>query len=252
MSSFDAYAAYYDLFYRDKDYAGEARYVDRLIRRHRADAKDILELGCGTGAHACVLADLGYAVTGVDRSDAMVRRAHERASRRAASVRPDFVQGDLRDFRAGRTFDAVLALFHVMSYQVANDDLVAAMATAAAHLAPGGLFVFDCWYGPGVLHELPEIRTRRLTGDGFEIARTATPSLYPNANRVDVHYDIAVARPDGTETIEETHSMRYLFAPEIDLLLASAGLTRIGLETWVDGGTPDLQSWNACFIAERR
>ena len=31
---FDAYAAYYDLLYRDKDYPGEARYVQSLLRRH--------------------------------------------------------------------------------------------------------------------------------------------------------------------------------------------------------------------------
>ena len=43
MSIFDAYAAYYDLFYRDKDYAGEAAYVDGLIRRHHPSSQSVLD-----------------------------------------------------------------------------------------------------------------------------------------------------------------------------------------------------------------
>ena len=50
--AFDTYARYYDLLYRDKDYAGEAAYVASHIRQHAPEAARILELGCGTGAHA--------------------------------------------------------------------------------------------------------------------------------------------------------------------------------------------------------
>ncbi|HEY2400385.1 MAG TPA: class I SAM-dependent methyltransferase, partial [Steroidobacteraceae bacterium] len=57
---FDAYAAYYDLLYRDKDYPGEARYVQSLLRRHGVSDGDLLELGCGTGRHAEQLVRLGF------------------------------------------------------------------------------------------------------------------------------------------------------------------------------------------------
>jgi SAM-dependent methyltransferase len=248
---FDAYAAYYDLLYRDKDYAGEASYVDGLIRRHHPAAKEILELGCGTGSHAFELARLGYAITGVDRSQAMVQLAQERAVQFDA---PDlsFTQGDLRSFRAGRSFDAVLALFHVMSYQTSNADLAAGMVTAASHLGPDGIFIFDCWYGPGVLTDPPQQRVRKLKGDNLEIIRTARPVQYPNDNRVDVHYEIRVERPDGNKTIEEVHAMRYLFTPEVDMLLEAAGLKRIALETWANGDEPGLETWYACFVAKRQ
>ena len=251
MHTFDAYAAYYDLLYRDKDYAGEASYVDGLIRRHRSGAKEILELGCGTGSHACELVKHGYTITGIDRSEAMVQRAKERAIRSGVAHGLTFAQGDLKEFRSGQSFDVVLALFHVMSYQTSNDDLKAAMTTAAAHLRPGGLFIFDCWYGPGVLSEPPTKRARRLSGDGFKVTRIAEPTQYPNDNRVDVHYEILVERPVGTERIEEIHAMRYLFAPEVDLLLDAADLTRVALETWMGGGEPNLKTWNACFVAKR-
>ena len=71
MAVFDRYAQYYDLFYREKDYRGEVDYVDALIKRYATnDARTILDLGCGTGGHAVLLAQKGYHVTGVDRSGA--------------------------------------------------------------------------------------------------------------------------------------------------------------------------------------
>jgi ubiquinone/menaquinone biosynthesis C-methylase UbiE len=49
---FADYAHYYDLLYRDKDYAAEAEYVVGLIRKFHPSARSILELGSGTGIHA--------------------------------------------------------------------------------------------------------------------------------------------------------------------------------------------------------
>ena len=51
ISLFQKYAAFYDLLYRDKDYAAEAEYVARTIRSIVPDARTILELGSGTGRH---------------------------------------------------------------------------------------------------------------------------------------------------------------------------------------------------------
>lgn len=246
---FDAYAAYYDLLYAGKDYAGEAAWIDSLIRRYRPDGSSILEMGCGTGGHALQLARRGYMVTGLDLSPSMVSRANDNAKRAMlGALQPEFRTGDLRVYRAKRSFDVVVALFHVMSYQVTNEDLQAAMATAAAHLSPGGLFIFDCWYGPGVLTDLPTTRVRRMSGDGFSITRIAEPEHRPDENRVNVHYEILVERGVVMDRIRECHSMRYLFTPEVDLLLTGAGLERIAAIRWLGESTPGTEDWNACYV----
>src|SRR5690606_31057171 len=149
--TFNAYAAYYDLLYADKYYLGESVWVHGLIQDLRPGSRSLLELGCGTGGHALHLARQGYAGTGIDLSERMVALASANAGREQWPTAPTFETADLRGYRSGRTYDVVVSLFHVMSYQVSNDDIRAAMATAAAHLSPGGLFIFDCWYGPGVL-----------------------------------------------------------------------------------------------------
>jgi len=72
---FDTYLWYYDLLYQDKDCAAEAEYVASNILSSAPYARYILELGCGTGAHAEHLSRMGYTVHGVDISAEMLARA---------------------------------------------------------------------------------------------------------------------------------------------------------------------------------
>lgn len=252
---FDAYARYYDLLYRDKDYSGEAGFVTTRLRHHAPDAKRILELGCGTGAHAEHLARAGYGVHGLDMSEAMIAGANARKAALPPELadRLSFACGDARMARIGETYDAVVSLFHVMSYQTTNEDLHAAFATAASHLAPGGTFLFDFWYGPAVLTQRPETRIRRLQDGETKVLRLAESKLEENHDRVDVTYTVIVEdlRNGARQEIVEVHRMRYLFLPEIDLLLNAAGLERIESGEWMTDSACSISSWAAFVLARK-
>ena len=77
MSVFCNYANYYDLLYKDKDYKAEAKHVDGVLQQCLSGAQSVLELGCGTAAHAAHLIRNGYYVHGVDVSEAMLARAEK-------------------------------------------------------------------------------------------------------------------------------------------------------------------------------
>jgi SAM-dependent methyltransferase len=251
---FDAYSRYYDLLYRDKDYAGEVAYLAFHLRRYAPKATSIIELGCGTGAHAEHLARAGYAVHGVDQSESMLARASARKSGLPADVaaRLSFERGDARSVRTGESYDAVISLFHVMSYQATNADLQAAFATAAAHLRPAGLFLFDFWYAPAVLTQRPETRVKRLADGEIEVTRIAEPVVRVNENVVDVNYAvfIEVKATGKVEQVQETHRMRYLSLPELALLSGDAFEVR-ATHAWMSEAPPDAQSWAAFQILAR-
>ena len=243
---FDAYSRYYDLLYQDKDYAAEVAYVDALLQRHGIGGRELLEFGSGTGRHGRLLAERAYRVTGIERSAAMVARAQPS---------PGFqcLAGDIRTVQLGRTFDAVLSLFHVVSYQVGNADVQAVLARAAEHLRTGGLFVFDVWYSPAVLAQRPAVRIKRLAAEGLEITRLAEPRLLPNANRVDVNYTL-FARDTTTgavATFTESHPMRHFSLPELDLLAEAAGFERLGAEAFLTGEPPGEDTWGLCLVLRR-
>lgn len=253
MTVFAGYSRYYDLLYRDKDYTGETKWVASLLRKFAPNAKTVVEIGSGTGLHASQLARLGYHVTGVDMSEGMLAAAEERreALDPVLAERLQFEHGDARTFRLGRKFDAAISLFHVMSYQTSNGDLAAAFESAREHLSPGGVFIFDCWYGPAVLRQWPSVTTKELSDEATHVRRVATPVIYAGRNVVDVNYDVAVTdKASGqTENLRETHSMRYLFTPEIDLALRAAGLQLLEARGWLSDSEPDFTTWGACFIA---
>jgi SAM-dependent methyltransferase len=252
MTVFGNYARYYDLLYHDKDYIGETQFIHQLIQTNAPDAATILELGCGTGNHALLLAKEGYRVCGVDLSAEMLQHAHERLDRISPELatRLEFSQGDLRQVRFDRQFDVVLSLFHVISYQTTNADLLAAFTTAKIHLKPGGLFIFDVWYGPAVLSDPPTVRVKRLENESIQVTRIAEPIVYPNENLVDVNYHAFVKdkSSNAIDEIKETHTMRYSFKPELELLFSQLQMQIVQYGEWLTDRRSGLNTWGVYFI----
>ncbi len=243
---FSAYSRYYDLLYKDKDYAGEVTYIKALLTRHGVEQGNLLEFGSGTGKHGRLLAQQGYKVHGIERSADMVAQAPQDAGFSCQ-------QGDICTVQIDRTFDAVLSLFHVLSYQTSNADLIAVCANAARHLAHNGMFIFDFWYSPAVYTQCPSVRVKRIADAQVEITRLAEPDLHPNKNRVDVNYTI-FARDTATgsmQTVTETHPMRHFSLPEIDLLAQMTGFKRIVAEEFVSGKPAGVDTWGVCVVLQK-
>ncbi len=255
-SPFGAYSRYYDLLYQDKDYAGEAEYICSLMTKFTDGASDILELGCGTGKHARILSQLGFNVTGIDRSEEMIweaqsaQTAHPRA---AQSGIAEFQVADAKTIRLCDHYDCVLSLFHVVSYQTSNDDVGAILATAAAHLNPNGALIFDIWYGPAVLTQTPTVRTKRMKDDHCEILRIAEPTIDTNRNIVFVDYTIFVTNNADKmiQKIHETHSMRYFFLPELAMLATANSMKLLHCEQWMTGGAPSPDTWGVTVVMQK-
>ena len=254
MSNFQKYAEYYDLLYKDKDYQQESNFVVQLLREHAPQAQNLLELGCGTGRHAEHLIQAGYQVCGIERSPEMLSIARQRQQQLSPDAQAAFSirEGDLRTVRLEQKFDAVLALFHVISYQTLNEDLEAAFTTVQKHLKPDGIFLFDVWYGPAVLTNLPTVRVKRIESETIQVTRIADPVMYPNENLVDVNYHVFI-RDKQNETVEElkeTHTMRYLFKPEIDYLLKHAKLSLHDYAEWITNYQASSDTWGVYFVAK--
>ena len=151
-----------------------------------------------------------------------------------------------------KTFDAVISLFHVISYQTGNADVSAAFETAREYLKPGGVFFFDVWYGPAVLTDRPSVRVKRMSDELTAVTRIAEPVVHPNDNRVDVNYHVFVRDlQSGTvKEMRESHEMRYFFKPEIELFAAKAEFQCIHSEEWLSGKAIGCDTWGACFVLQ--
>jgi len=251
---FDAYSQYYDLLYKDKNYSSETDYVDSLIRMYSLNASTILELGCGTGIHASKLAEKKYTVVGIDKSESMLQRAELLKSKLPNSIsqKLSFSMGDIRTFEIEQKFDAVISLFHVMSYMTTDDDLSKAIQTAKKHLNENGIFIFDCWHGPAVLYDRPVSRLKKFENDTILVNRNATPKIDLEKRIVDVNFDISIANKitGNKSNLNEVHAMRYLFSGELDLLMQQNGLQITHSEEWITKNNLSDTTWNACYVCK--
>lgn len=257
MAVFNAYARFYDLLYRDKNYSEEIAFVVDLMRTHAPEAQELVDFGCGTGRHATLLAERGYRVHGIDRSADMLKAARERKAGLPEPVRDRlrFSEGDVtKKVDAPEPTDVVLSLFHVCSYQVQNTDLIGLLANAADRLRDGGIFVFDYWYGPTVLTERPSVRVKRLRSDELEVTRLAEPAIDGVASTVTVDYQVFVRdlHTGAVEQMTERHLMRYLFTPEIALLADATGFDHIADLEWMTGAQPGFDTWSVCSVLRKR
>ena len=80
MSSYDALASSYDALTEDAQYRRRADYLERQFRRSRIPVRSVLDLACGTGTIACLLAERGYQVVAVDASEEMLTQAAHKAA----------------------------------------------------------------------------------------------------------------------------------------------------------------------------
>ena len=131
---YDRFAAFYDEVMDDP--APRAARVSAAVARYRPDAASLLELGCGTGSILQRLSGVPTLV-GLDRSPAMLAIAAGKAPG------AELLEGDLSSFSLGRTFDVIICVFDTLNHVLTFDAWLTAFDAVAAHLAPGGLFVFD-------------------------------------------------------------------------------------------------------------
>jgi SAM-dependent methyltransferase len=186
----------------------------------------VLELGCGTGHKLIPIASDGHPCAGLDFSSDMLAEAQRKANERGVPV--EWVQGDMRAFDLGRTFDFVFIAANSLLHLHAAQDLVSCFRSVRSHLAPGARFVFDV-FNPSV----------RLLAEADGVRRTRESLSFADPERgavsVDVAelYDAAAQVTRGTwylssdsdpDFIVTPLEIRSIFPQELPLLLSLGGL----------------------------
>lgn len=155
------YAPYYDGSGQLRFAILFAHYLGDLLTHHPVTGRHALDLACGTGTLAVMLADAGWHVLGVDASVAMLELAQQKALALDAPGSVRFIEGDMRNFMGSgrwtqsqatihrppstihRQFDLVTCSYDSLNYLLTEADLTACFRNVARALAPDGLFVAD-------------------------------------------------------------------------------------------------------------
>jgi SAM-dependent methyltransferase len=198
-----------------EDYRPEAELCIELIRQSAtAPVKTLLHLACGAGGHDRFFSGC-FEVTGVDISPVQLQLAREH------NPGVEYIEGDMRSIRLDRQFDAV-AIPDSIDYMATRSDLEAAIATAVAHLKPGGVLLVAAKTAE-TFHDNNFV----YTGEGDGVQVTVFENNHVPADRPESYEAVMVylVRRNGQLTIDyETHRLGLFGRAYWDDLFACAGL----------------------------
>lgn len=112
----------------------------------------VLDIGCGDGRHAALLAGAGMAVEAVDVVPALIDKAstqHRSLSKLMTAV------ADAREPIPGPKVDLVLLLYDVLGASASRSDDLQILRNAAARLAPDGRLVLSVMNAGSVADKIP-------------------------------------------------------------------------------------------------
>ena len=226
----------WDAFFGDfylRAYAGEQRDSEAAAQALAAAALarcpeggELLDVPCGFGRHAVPLAEAGYRVTGVDRSESLLEEARRRADGRA---RPTLVRADYRTLPfADESFDSALNLFSSLGY-LGDEADTEVLAEIRRVLRPGGRLVIETMHRDLLVREFSETDWR-LAGEGRLLLEQRTFEAATGVAQVTQ----TLVDPGGSRE-SRSYSLRVYAATELLAMVARAGFAGARAHGDLDG-----------------
>ncbi len=220
--SYTAFAASYDGLMLDGHYRRRAAYLMRELRKSAVPVRTVLDLACGTGSIACLLAEHGFSVIASDASEDMLAQAARKAAR--LKNPPLFLQQSMTKLRLTEPVDAVVSTMDSLNYLTKERDLLETFQRVRRWLKPGGRFLFDV-NTPCKLRRMDRQTYMDDTGESFCVWQT----FFSEKKQICTYQvDLFQQRSDGawTRTFEE-HRERAWTRKTLTDCLHKAGFSRV-------------------------
>ncbi|HEY9898205.1 MAG TPA: methyltransferase domain-containing protein [Pantanalinema sp.] len=245
---YDAYSTVYDR-------TGQSRFSLRMVGYARElwelsghEPRSVLELACGTGSAAVAFANRGFSVTAVDRSEAMLELARAKAARWGAEV--SWRCQDIRELSLSGTFDAATCFYDSVNYLLVPDDLQKAFEQVRAHLAPGGLFLFDAITEYAVATAWGN-ETEVRVEDAYARIWRSTYEPRERVGTLKVDYFVAESEAGLYRRIQETHHHRGYSLFEVREALERAGFDLLNAYDCLTLNAVSASTYRIAYLARR-
>ncbi len=205
-----------------------ADFLEKIFKNKAIQPKSLLDLGCGTGSLAIILAKAGYELTGLDLSVDMLTLAQEKSYEEDLEIR--FINQSMSELDLIGKYDVIYSFGDALNYLTDDEDLLAAFKGVNEYLSDDGYFIFD----------VNTIEKFRAYGDNT-FTESEDDFFYIWENEFDEeeklnYYYVEIfsklSNEDLYERSFETHTERGYAYEEIVKLLREAGFK--GIETYTD------------------
>jgi len=166
---FDDDAFWQDLYpfmFPEQRFAATPEQIEKAVALTKPSGKAALDLCCGPGRCSIALAQAGFMATGVDRTKYLLDKA--RAKARAARVKIEWVQTDMRDFVRAEAFDLALSMSTSFGYFDDKREDVQVLGNILTSLKPDGVFLIEVM-GKELLAKIFQPTTSDVLPDGTQL-----------------------------------------------------------------------------------
>ncbi len=187
---YEIMAKYYDEMYSWKDYEKETQRLVEIIGKYKStEGTNLLDVGCGTGAHINYLRQR-YKVTGVDLSEEMLKVARDRFKD------VQFFQQDMTTMNLDMKFDIMTCLFGAIGHLTTEEKLSDAIETFAKHTNSGGVVIIEPFLTAENIHP-KSIGLLTLDNPDIKVARVNASRMEGNILYLNFHF--LIATKEGVE-----------------------------------------------------
>ncbi len=244
--SYTGLAKVYDALMQDVPYEEWAQYLQGFLQRHGLTCAAIADCACGTGEISVRLAEFGHRVTGIDRSEAMLFEAGEKARQKGLTI--PFVQQDMKNFRLHRRMDAIVCACDGVNYLLSGTEVRSFFSCAHAALKPGGLLLFDV----SSRYKLAHVLGGNTFGEAEEGCAYLWKNSYDSASRLcEMLLTGFIKKGALYERFDERHIQRGHSVKELSAWLEGAGFTDIQAYEAFTLDTPGKECERIQFAAVR-
>lgn len=214
-------------------------YIDQQLERLNSQPESVLDLACGTGTAAILLARRGLRVYGVDGSQHMLEMAKQKAAEEKAHV--EFLLSDMRSFTIPEKVDLAVSLYDSLNYILKPEELVSVFVRVREHLKENGFFMFDM----NTLYNMKYGWDNRFSVFWMtdDILVIESNTHHQKSKTTTKSFTFFVKREDEMfERILEEHTERGYTANEIEGALTDAGLELVSCYECLTFTKPQLKA----------
>jgi SAM-dependent methyltransferase len=215
----------------DVQYSAYTEDLPFWVELARGAGGPVLEVGCGTGRVHLPLLEAGVDADGLDLLPAMLDELRRKAALRGLS--PRVHEADMRDFTLPRRYALVVVPFRAFLHNLTTADQLATLRACRQHLETGGRLVVDLFYPSFARLTEPdgEWRLEREfphpeSGRPMSVVSRRTSDRVNQVMQVEMELRELDGRGGIVATHPETFALRWIWKPEMELLLQVAGFAR--------------------------
>lgn len=245
-------ALIWDRMQQDRHSQAMVAYTHEILRRFRVQPQNGLDLCCGTGTAIELLADAGFAMSGLDQSGPMLAMAAKKLKGRGIKLYqkslPKFRLLDGKNSQKTRCFDLVTCFYDSLNYLTTVADLRLTFRSVYAHLQPAGWFIFDM----NTPEALKTLWDQQVYGDAWDDLAWVWKNEYdPKRKLAACHATCFYKQGQSWQRFDETHWERGYENDQIKRCLKGAGFNIRGFWKCRTFRKPGPRAYRIAVAAQR-